>query len=100
MLSSIATLIGLTVASYGLLWVKAVVAGGQGRPLMFWWNDQLRPDTLAYAALVAVVSALIVGVVPALKATGPRVQERLKHASGGSAASKAISLARGSRSSA
>jgi hypothetical protein len=29
---------------------------------------------------------LIVGVVPALKATGPHVQERLKHASGGSAA--------------
>ncbi|MEO5740434.1 MAG: ABC transporter permease [Vicinamibacterales bacterium] len=84
-LSSIATLIGLTVASYGLSWVKAVVSAGQGRPLMFWWNDQLRPDTLAYAALLAVVSALIVGVVPALKATGPRVQERLKHASGGSA---------------
>jgi hypothetical protein len=29
---------------------------------------------------------LIVGVIPALKATGPRVQERLKHTTGGSAA--------------
>jgi putative ABC transport system permease protein len=84
-LSSLATVIGLLVASYGLLWVKNVVAGGQGRPLMFWWNDQLRPETVAYAALLAIISALIVGVVPALKATGPRVQERLKHASGGSA---------------
>ncbi len=85
-LSTVATLIGLAVASYGLLWVKTVVSGGQGRPMMFWWNDQLRPETLLYAALLAVVAALIVGVVPALKATGPRVQERLKHASGGSAA--------------
>ncbi len=85
-LSTVATLIGLAVASYGLLWVKTVVSGGQGRPMMFWWNDQLRPETLLYAALLAVVAALIIGVVPALKATGPRVQERLKHASGGSAA--------------
>jgi putative ABC transport system permease protein len=83
-LSSLAALIGLAIASYGLLWVKNVVAGGQGRPLMFWWNDQLRPATLAYAAALAILSALIVGVIPALKATSVQLQDRLKHSSGGS----------------
>ena len=32
--------------------------------------------------MLAVVAALIVGVTPALKATGPRVQERLKQSTG------------------
>jgi putative ABC transport system permease protein len=85
-LSTVAAAIGLMVASYGLMWVKNVVASGQGRPLMFWWNDRLRLETIAYAALLAILAALIVGVIPALKATGTRLQERLKHATGGSAA--------------
>ena len=53
---------------------------------MFWWNDPLAPETLVYAALLAVVAALIIGVMPALKATGPRVQERLKQSTGATSA--------------
>ena len=83
-LTSMAAAIGLAVAYFGLLWVKQVVAEGQGRRTWFWWNDQLSPETFAYAALLAIVAALMIGVVPALKATGPRVQDRLKHATGGS----------------
>ena len=49
-LSSIATAIGLTFASYGLQWVKHTVTAAQGRPMMFWWNDRLSPTTLVYAA--------------------------------------------------
>ena len=44
------------------------------------WNDPLAPETLLYAALLALLAAAIVGVVPALKATGPQMQSRLKSA--------------------
>ncbi|MDP2055515.1 MAG: ABC transporter permease [Acidobacteriota bacterium] len=84
-LTSMAAVIGLAVAYFGLLWVMQVVAEGQGQRTWFWWNDQLSPETFAYAALLAIVAAVMIGVVPALKATGPRVQDRLKHATGGSA---------------
>jgi putative ABC transport system permease protein len=83
-LSGAAALIGLTFASYSLLWVKMKVAEGMGESLMFWWDDRLAPMTIAYAAGLACLSALIVGVVPALKATGATVQDRLKQSTGAS----------------
>ncbi len=85
-LSSIAAIVGLTVAVYGLGWVKRTVTTAQGNRMMFWWNDDLSMAAIVYAAVLAVVAAAIVGVIPALKATGPRVQERLRQATGGSAA--------------
>ena len=85
-LSSIAATVGLTVAYFALKWVKDTVTVAQGNRMMFWWNDSFALETLVYAAALACFAAILVGVVPALKATGPRVQARLKHASGGSAA--------------
>ena len=84
-LSSIAAIAGLTVAYYGLHWVKHTIWVASGNRLMFWWNDQLSLETFIYAAGLAVAAALIIGVIPALKATGPKVQERLRNATGGSA---------------
>jgi hypothetical protein len=43
----------------------------------FWWNDALSPATVAYGIVLAVAGALIIGVVPALKATGGAVGPRL-----------------------
>ena len=84
-LSSIATAIGLTVARYALQWVKHTVTAAQGHAIMFWWNDALSQPTLAYALLLALFASVIIGVVPALKATGPGIQERLRHSTGASA---------------
>jgi putative ABC transport system permease protein len=85
-LSAVAAAIGLLVAANALQWVRHTITVAQGSRLMFWWNDDLSPETYVYAAILAVGAALIIGVMPALKATGPKVQERLKHATGGSAA--------------
>jgi putative ABC transport system permease protein len=85
-LSMIAAALGLAVAAYGLQWVKHTITVAQGARLMFWWNDQLSPSTVVCAAALAVFAALIVGVVPALKATGSNLQDRLKHATGASKA--------------
>jgi predicted permease len=84
-LSLMAAAAGLAFAYYGLLWAKQVIAAGQRAPVWFWWRDSLSPEAITYSVLLAVLAALMVGAVPALKATGPRVQDRLKHASGGSA---------------
>lgn len=85
-LSMIAAAVGLAVAAYGLQWVKHTITVAQGARLMFWWNDQLSPSTVVYAVALAVFAAVIVGVVPALKATGSNLQDRLKHAAGASKA--------------
>jgi putative ABC transport system permease protein len=85
-LSSIAAAIGLLIAAIGLQWVRHTITVAQGSRLMFWWDDRLSIEAYVYAAILALGAALMVGVVPALKATGPKVQERLKHATGGSAA--------------
>lgn len=85
-LTSIATALGLAFAYYGLQWVKQTIAAGQRAPVWFWWNDRLSPESIAYALALAVIAALIVGGIPGLKATGARVQDRLRHASGGSTA--------------
>ena len=85
-LSLVAAAIGLLVASEGLQWVRHTVTVAQGNRMMFWWNDRLSPETYVYAAILAVGAAVIVGVIPALKATGPQLQQRLRHATGGSAA--------------
>jgi putative ABC transport system permease protein len=85
-LTSIATMLGLGFAYYGLQWVKQTIAAGMGSPVWFWWNDRLSPESVAYALLLAAIAALIVGGIPGLKATGAHIQDRLKHGTGGSTA--------------
>jgi putative ABC transport system permease protein len=80
-LSSLAAIAGLAIGSYTLKWVKGVVTAGMGQ-LMFWWNDRIELQTILYAAALAVFAALIIGVMPALKATNARVQDRLKQSTG------------------
>ena len=84
-LSSIAAVAGLMFGSYALMWVKDSVAQGMGA-MMFWWNDRLEPLTIIYAGILAVFAALIIGVIPALKATNARVQDRLKQSTGATSA--------------
>lgn len=49
----------------------------------FWWDPALSPATLVYAATLALVGAVMVGVVPDLKATGGALQPRLGTAAAG-----------------
>lgn len=85
-LTTVAAGLGLVFAYNALLWVKQTIAAAQGTPMWFWWNDRLSPESLAYAIALAVGAAIVVGVVPALKATGAGLQDRLKHVTGGSTA--------------
>ncbi len=51
--------------------------------LPFWWDAGLEPVTLLYTALLAVVGAALVALLPALRATGVHVQSGLTRISAG-----------------
>ena len=51
--------------------------------LPFWWTFQLSPGLIAYMFGLTVLAAAIVGILPALQATGRRVQSGLKQVSAG-----------------
>jgi predicted permease len=83
-LSCVGAVAGLLVARYIGAWLTLKVVEASGAPRPFWWNENLSVETVLYAALLAVLSAVVVGVTPALKATGKDLQGRLRDASGGS----------------
>ncbi len=79
-----AALIGMSVAWWALGRIGHLFFVIQQAPQPpFWWNDALSPVTVVYAIVLAVVGALMIGVVPALKATGGAVQPRLGQLSAG-----------------
>lgn len=80
-LSGIAAAIGLTVARVGLAMVVATQERASGPGLPFWLDFGLSPGLMLYVAALAVLAAVIVGVLPALKATGRDVQSGLQQLS-------------------
>ena len=55
---------------------------GRGQSIPFWMDFALSPRTVVFVALLAILAALIAGVVPALQATGRRLQSGLRSLSG------------------
>jgi predicted permease len=79
-----ATLVGLSLAGFALGRIARLFFTIQQDPRPpFWWNDALSPNTVVYAILLAGVGAVMIGVVPALKATRGSVQPRLSQLSAG-----------------
>lgn len=77
-----AAIVGLTLAQVGVgLGNQILQQEMTGTP--FWMDYSLRPATVLFTVLVAVVAAVIVGVLPALQATGPRLQSDLRQLGGG-----------------
>ncbi len=73
-----AAVLGLVVAqtTVRFAWARASQIIGDGLP--FWVDLRLEPATVAYALLLALVAAALIGVLPALKATGVSVHRGLK----------------------
>ena len=65
-----AAVLGLVVAQTTVryAWARASQIIGDGLP--FWVDLKLEPATIAYALLLALVAAALIGLLPALKATG------------------------------
>jgi predicted permease len=73
-----AGVLGLVVAQMTVryAWARASQIIGDGLP--FWVDLTLEPATVAYALLLALVAAALIGLLPALKATGASVQRGLQ----------------------
>ena len=73
-----ASLLGLVVAQalVRYAWARAEQLMADGLP--FWVDLTLEPTTIAYALSLALVAAALIGLVPALKATGASVRHGLQ----------------------
>ena len=79
-----ATLLGMGLAWFSLGRIGRLFFIIQQTPQPpFWWNDALSPTTMVYAVVLAVVGAVMIGVVPGLKATAGPVLPRLGQLSAG-----------------
>jgi putative ABC transport system permease protein len=80
--SGTAAVIGLTLAAIALREVMAYQRiSAAPRELPFWMHFGISPGVVVYTAGLAILAAIIVGVLPALKATGRRVQSGLQQLS-------------------
>src|SRR6266850_3857217 len=73
-----AAMLGLVVAQTTVRYAWARASQITGDDLPFWVDLKLEPATIAYALLLALVAAALIGLLPALKATGASVQRGLQ----------------------
>ncbi len=81
-LSAGAAVVGLVIARLALKPVNTTMVEGMGG-LPFWVDFQLSPGTLLYVLGLVIVAAVIVGVLPAMKATGRQLQSSLRELGSG-----------------
>jgi predicted permease len=74
-LSGLSALAGLGMVAVGLRMFDDFMAASGGAP--FWINSGLSLGAILYALALAVLSAVIVGVFPALRATGAQLREAI-----------------------
>lgn len=87
-----ALVLASVASGLALLGARRVVDGalrlywqGAGGSPPFWWDEGLAPTTVLGTGAMAALAAVIVGVVPGLRATGTSVRDRLAGAAGGGA---------------
>lgn len=81
-LAVIAAVAGLVAADRTLRWgIETVAASKGGVP--FWMTPGVGVTTMLYAGVLAVVGAVMLSLLPALRVTGTRVQSHLKNLGAG-----------------
>jgi putative ABC transport system permease protein len=83
-LCGVALVFGLALARNGIRWAVDVftMSANGGEPLPFWFTPTLPPLSIAYAVGLAVLAAVVTGVLPALKVTRG-LSSRLRETSAG-----------------
>ena len=83
-LATAAAVVGLALVGYGLRAGYRLVESEvlEGAELPFWFHPSLSPSTVLYVALLTVLAAAVVGVLPAMKVTDG-LRDRLQSASAG-----------------
>jgi predicted permease len=75
-LAGLGALAGLALAAVALVQLREGLSGGEALP--FWYHFELSADTMAVMVALTVAAAALIGALPAWKATGPRIQNRLQ----------------------
>ena len=84
-LASVAAAVGLVAADRAVTWgIENLNRASEGLP--FWMTPGLKVSTIVYAGGLAVASAAMLSLLPALKATEARVQSHLANRGAGGAA--------------
>lgn len=84
-LSGLAAVVGIAGAYVALVNIDAFFVRLGGGQLPYWLRFHITPGLVVYCAGLAVLGAVIVGVIPALKATNDDVRANLQQLSTGSA---------------
>jgi hypothetical protein len=84
LLSSLGAGLGLGIAHLALQEAKRELAGMD--MIGFWVDYGLQPRSVSYAAALALIAAIIVGVLPGLKATGRRLSAHISRLGSGASA--------------
>ena len=82
-LASIGTIIGLLLAKVGMRYGLGMFTGSNALP--FWIDAGLSWRTVAYAGLLTLFGAAIVGILPALRVTRVNIQDALRSEAAGRA---------------
>lgn len=75
-LAAIGAVVGLVVAKVSLGWGLGMIAGSEGVP--FWVDASLSWRTVVYAALLTLIGAAIIGILPGLRVTRVNVQDAIR----------------------
>ena len=81
-LTSISAIVGLIGARAAIAFALGLTAA-RHTPMPFWMDASIDPATILYTALLAIAGAGMVGLLPALRATGRHVRAGLSHIGSG-----------------
>ena len=73
-LSALSAMAGLAIVAVGLNMMDAFIAEVSGGRTPFWIDPGLSLGTVVYALALALLAAVIIGVLPALRATGAQLR--------------------------
>jgi predicted permease len=78
-LASMSAIVGLAAAHWSVKWGMNLYYSGQSDGPPFWLDPGLKLSTVLYAAGLTAVGSALLGVLPAIKATGLHVQAQLRN---------------------
>ena len=80
-LAGLGAVAGVSLAAVALRVIQQAFA--QEGPIPFWYRFSVSADTIAYVVALAALAAALIGALPAWKATGSKIQNRLQALSAG-----------------
>lgn len=80
-LAGLGALAGVSLAAVALRYMEQALPQGERMP--FWYRFTVSGETIAYVVVLTGIAAAMIGALPAWKATGARIQNRLQALSAG-----------------